>query len=334
MNSNDNEQCMDALQEHVERAELILQTKTKEVPLISSGNMLLKNKIATLRHFYLNLQRKVQVARKNPKKLKYYVAQTPYIGSILLWLKALKNIHVMRHDLWAMYESVSVIKKASSHMALPEEVYRELEDKFRSSFPLRQEYIDLISEAQVHTTGIAIDLGCGRGEWLQYLQQQCDLEVLGVDNNNDMIMECQLKGVKAVYSDILTCLKAQADNTALVISGFHIAEHLPAGRLYQLIQQAHRILKPGGVLILETPNPENVRTATYQFHLDPSHLHPLPPPLLDFLVKQVGFKDCQTLRFSAWPEYKQPQDLPEDIVKAMYCEQDYAVVAYKLVPDR
>lgn len=101
--------------------------------------------------------------------------------------------------------------------------------------------------------------------------------------------ECAENGLSAV-------LQSQADQSLIALTGFHIAEHLPFEVLQLLVMHTLRVLKPGGLLILETPNPENVSVGTCSFYMDPTHNHPLPPPLLEFLPIHYGFNRAITVR--------------------------------------
>ena len=84
-------------------------------------------------------------------------------------------------------------------------------------------------------------------------------------------------------------LQQQPSQSLMGLSGFHIAEHLPFESLQALFQEAMRVLAPAGLLILETPNPENLLVGASYFHLDPSHVKPLPRQLLTFMAEHAGF---------------------------------------------
>ena len=176
-------------------------------------------------------------------------------------------------------------------------------------------------------TDIALDLGCGRGEWLELLTEQGWL-AKGVDQDSGMLEACREQNLKADKGDALDYLHAMEDNSAAVITGFHIAEHLPFEKLKTLVEQSFRVLKPGGLLILETPNPENLVVSTTNFYLDPTHERSLPPLLLSFLAEHVGFKRVKTLRLQEATDLLDSESLSlVDVFNGV--SPDYAVIAQK-----
>jgi len=129
--------------------------------------------------------------------------------------------------------------------------------------------------------------------------------------------------------DAIEALKELPDSSQLVVSGFHVVEHLPFADLQVLVQEALRVLKPGGLLILETPNPENIVVATHNFYLDPTHRRPIPPELLSFLPEFYGFDRVKTLRLQESKELitgKMPLSL-QNVLGGV--SPDYAVIAQK-----
>lgn len=144
----------------------------------------------------------------------------------------------------------------------------------------------------------ALDLGCGRGEWLELLGEY-GIRARGVDLSEAMLSICRKKGFQVSQSDALAALKGCPDNSVQLISGFHIAEHLPFSILVELVQEAYRVLSPGGLLILETPNSENLQVASSTFYLDPTHANPIPSQLLSFLFSHSGFDSTDVIRLNA-----------------------------------
>lgn len=173
----------------------------------------------------------------------------------------------------------------------------------------------------------AVDLGCGRGEWLEYLGG-LGFSASGVDLNEAMIASCQRLGLDARHGDALSALKTIAGQSVAVVSAFHLAEHIDFASLRQTVNEAMRVLQPGGLLIMETPNPENFAVATKDFYLDPTHLRPIPPDLLAFVFAFAGFERVRILRLQEQKELlsKTPLALG-DVLRG--ASPDYAVVAQK-----
>ncbi len=180
----------------------------------------------------------------------------------------------------------------------------------------------------------ALDLGCGRGEWLQLLAEQ-GFAPHGVDLNIAMIDHCRDAGFEVERGDIIQALRQQGDDSHALISAFHIAEHLPFAALYAMVDEAQRTLAPGGVLIVETPNPENLLVGSHTFYHDPTHLNPLTPTAMSFLLRYLGFAEVEVRRFNPYPEEaKVPGDDPlTERVNGHLCgPQDFAVVGRKAAP--
>ena len=129
-----------------------------------------------------------------------------------------------------------------------------------------------------------IDIGCGRGEWLQLLGEN-KVSALGVDNNGVMVKHCRGQGLTVREEDVLTVLQGLSSNSVVVLTGFHIIEHLPFSTLFTLFDQAYRILAPGGIIIFETPNPENVLVGSHTFYHDPTHRNPITPTFIQFMAR-------------------------------------------------
>lgn len=178
--------------------------------------------------------------------------------------------------------------------------YRAFEDKHRGSVAnIRQRltvYLPLISKLNAFfpDAGI-IDIGCGRGEWLKLLRDN-NIQAVGVDLDEGMLAEARKDGLTVELGDCINFLKMQNSDSAIAITGFHIVEHLPFEIVHTLVLEALRVLKPGGLLILETPNPENISVGSCSFYMDPTHQNPIPPELLKFLPDYYGFERTRIVR--------------------------------------
>jgi SAM-dependent methyltransferase len=214
--------------------------------------------------------------------------------------------------------------------------YRAFEERFRGPRSLvkarLRSYLPFVLPlVELHEPVSAIDLGCGRGEWLELMREH-GINARGVDLDGGMLQACLELGLPADEGDAISHLRALDDESQSIVSGFHIAEHLSFDALRVLVAEALRVLKPGGLLILETPNPENVVVGTTDFYVDPTHLRPIPPKLLAFLPEHQGFSRYKIVRLHEEPDLpSRPQVSLMDVLAGV--SPDYAVVAQKAASD-
>ncbi len=210
--------------------------------------------------------------------------------------------------------------------------YRAFEDKFRGSRELILSRLDVYLPfvrpiKEVSGQPNALDLGCGRGEWLELLGRE-GFDATGVDLDEGMLKACEQLHLNAHKADAIGYLESLPDASVGVISAFHMVEHIPFEALQQLVQQALRVLVPGGLLIMETPNPENLQVGAHTFYHDPTHQRPIPPMLLAFLPEHCGFARTKILRLQQDPRLDTAHSPNlEDVLGGP--SPDYAVVAQK-----
>jgi SAM-dependent methyltransferase len=211
-----------------------------------------------------------------------------------------------------------------------ESVFRGDPSRIRTQ--LEADYLSLLIAARTDAgDGPCVDLGCGRGEWLDVVAAQ-GFKARGVDANAMMAAAARERGHDVTVGDALAYLRALPDDSVLAISAFHLAEHLPFPILFHLIAECRRALKPRGLLVLETPNPENIWVATHTFHHDPTHGTPLTPDSLEFLVNHHGLETVAVLRLHPYPEDARlagNDPVSERLNGMTCCGQDFAVVAKK-----
>lgn len=217
--------------------------------------------------------------------------------------------------------SANFYRAFEEHCYAPRQVIKEL----------REQYLSYVRPLSTTYPGAAtFDVGCGRGEWLE-LMQSIGFTPFGMDLDAGMLQACHERGLPALQGDAIKHLTTLADHSQTVVSAFHVVEHIAFEQLQTLVAEAMRVLKPGGLLIMETPNPENVAVATRNFYLDPTHLKPLPPMLLNFLAEFSGFARVATLRLQEPKDIHTRTDITlTDVLH--HVSPDYAVVAQKQAP--
>jgi len=157
---------------------------------------------------------------------------------------------------------------------------------------LAERYLDLLV-----ANPPVVDIGCGRAELVEMLARR-GVEAIGVDTDPSMVAEARDRGLDVRQVDGNSFLRSREPGSLGAIIATHLVEHLEFADLVELLELAATRLRPGGVLIAETPNPTSLVVLGNSFILDPTHLRPLHPSLLTFLCEGAGFRDVR-LRFHA-----------------------------------
>jgi SAM-dependent methyltransferase len=213
--------------------------------------------------------------------------------------------------------------------------YRALEDKFRGTREdIKQRvrvYLPFVRPIAERNPGVpALDLGCGRGEWLEVLKE-ANIAGHGIDQDTGMLQGDDALGLSVEQGDAITYLRTQADASRICVSLIHVVEHLPFDMLRDIVAEAKRVLVPDGLLIMETPNPENITVGSCSFYTDPTHRNPLPPPLLAFVPEFYGFERVKVLRLQESPTIHHKEHFDTiDYLSAI--SPDYAVIAQVSLP--
>jgi SAM-dependent methyltransferase len=217
--------------------------------------------------------------------------------------------------------------------------YYAFEKRFRPEETVRerqQTYVEILRDRDP-----VVDLGCGRGELVELLGGE-GTRAYGVDLNPQFVAAAAERGLDVRHEDALQHLAGLETGSLGGVAASHVVEHLDAGSVVRLVRLAFDRLNAGGVLILETPNPESLIAGAVNFHRDLTHVRPIHPDTLEFVCAAAGFADVEVRRLSATPDDellpRVPPDGPlEDAVNAisdtlnarLYGFQDYAVIARK-----
>jgi SAM-dependent methyltransferase len=136
------------------------------------------------------------------------------------------------------------------------------------------------------------DVGCGHGEFMLLLQEHGH-GVSGVDLDPGMVAHCRGLGLDVTLGDAVTWLAARPDLLDGVFSS-NVIEHLDAPTLQRWLSAAWSALRPGGKLLLATPNPESAIVQLHEFWRDPTHVRLYSRQLLEFLAADAGFVEIAT----------------------------------------
>ena len=215
-------------------------------------------------------------------------------------------------------------------------LYLSFEDQFRGSRAeikanLR-EYLSILE--RTGRKGPVLDIGCGRGEWLELLGEE-GYQARGIDSNRLMVEECRRHQLAVEEADLLEHLTALPDASQHIVTAFHVVEHLPFPVLIRFLDEVNRVLSPGGMAIFETPNPDNVLVGSRNFYYDPTHHNPLPSDTLRFLAEARGLCQVEVLPLHPVEASNRVPEREGDLLAikfnaAFYGPQDYAVIGRRV----
>ena len=233
-------------------------------------------------------------------------------------------------------EPLPGLPASEGFQAFKDDFYHRLENRYRGSpeeiaHRLRIYLPDV--EAAVLRTGNkpVMDIGCGRGEWLGLLSE-VGIKAFGVDTNTVQLDEARRQGRDVRHGDAVAFLADTEDASLSVISAHHLIEHLPFDTVAWITREAMRVLAPGGLLLFETPNPANVLVGATTFHTDPTHLKPMPAPVMEVLLETAGFHPVELRHLHAhgrFAEFLAKPDFNNDLASLMFGPQDLAVLGTK-----
>ena len=229
-----------------------------------------------------------------------------------------------------------VAEEESGLGAVMDSFYHRLENKYRGTVSdIRNRlriYMPEVEGAVIRTGGKPVmDIGCGRGEWLELLND-ADITAIGIDTNPVQIGEVQEKGLDARHGDARSALTEAEDNSLACITAHHLIEHLPFEEVLWITREAMRVLAPGGLLLFETPNVRNILVGATSFHNDPTHRHPMTDPVLNVLFETVGFHPIETRHLhphEKLAEFMAKPGFDPELANLMFGAQDLAILGHK-----
>ncbi|BAQ63740.1 bifunctional 2-polyprenyl-6-hydroxyphenol methylase/3-demethylubiquinol 3-O-methyltransferase UbiG [Geminocystis sp. NIES-3709] len=333
-----NYNILKALEESVKLNQMFLEqikainlNSQEELNTVKFINLDLKNKINTLDNKYID---RINYLTQKQEDLFY---KSIYFQGDLTQQKLLINLFLNQlldsQNTEILNKPIKeFIERKNNYL---DSFYLALENKFRGKREAikeqqKKDYLSLLQGLNIDSVESQIlDIGCGRGEWLEVLKE-LGYNAKGIDLNEVMVNECCGRNLDVINQDCLDYLKSLSVESLSLITGFHLIEHLPFNILWELLAQSLRVLKSGGLVIFETPNPDNVLVGSRNFYIDPTHRNPLPSAMVKFLVESIGFINVEIINLHPISDQKiEGGELADRFNEYFYCSQDYAVIGYK-----
>ena len=185
--------------------------------------------------------------------------------------------------------------------------YVGFEDQFRGTqHEIRErlaEYLPLFEGASD-----VLDIGCGRGEFLALLRQH-GISAHGIDINRAMVDMCRETGLDATKADALAYMRSLPDGSVGGLLAAQVVEHLEPAYLTALLDAAFAKLRPGAVIVLETINPACWFAFFESYIRDITHVRPLHPDTLKYLLIASGFQRVDLRYRAPYPEHDKLQPI-------------------------
>jgi SAM-dependent methyltransferase len=199
---------------------------------------------------------------------------------------------------------------------ISDSLYLAFEDQFRGSDESVRarvsEYVPIF-----HGATDVVDLGCGRGEFLDALQRE-GIAARGVDTNGEMVAVARERGLTALQSDALTYLASLPDESIGGLVAIQLVEHLEPSYLIRLLDTASRKTRPGAPVVVETINPACWLAFFSSYIRDFTHVRPVHAETLQYLLRASGFERVE-IRYSApVPDHVKMRtvDVPADVLSS------------------
>jgi 2-polyprenyl-3-methyl-5-hydroxy-6-metoxy-1,4-benzoquinol methylase len=238
-------------------------------------------------------------------------------------------------------------RPADSRPAVTEDAlghkYVGFEDQFRGTPEAIRErlsdYVGIFAGASD-----VLDIGCGRGEFLALLGEK-GISARGIDTNQAMVQVCRDQGLQADAGDAASFLRAQPRQSLGGLFAAQVVEHLEPSYLAALLDAAFAALRPGAPIVLETINPACWFAFFESYIRDITHVRPLHPDTLKYLLVATGFQRIEIRYRAPYPEHEKLQPIPsnatladsvetlnanvEKINRLLFTCLDYAAIGYR-----
>jgi len=293
----------------------------------------------TIPKLYENLNEKINRLEKNLEEFK--AKQADQAKQFEHLEKRLNDLELdLRKHMDLVHQQLEFLNRALTPAGRMNALdYYKFEQKFRGERSVIKErqkfYLPYFLNKEC-----VLDIGCGRGEFIELLLEN-GVSVKGIDVNRDMVEFCKSLGFDVDCADAQTYLSDIEEQSLDGIFMAQVAEHLPMEMLMDLIRLAYRALKPGGLFVVETINVRSVYAMSNWFYMDPTHIKPVHPETMKFMMQEAGFGKVELAFLSPVEDRKiEPLHIEgvdtsqfnqslQQLQDLVYGYQDCAALAYK-----
>ncbi len=220
--------------------------------------------------------------------------------------------------------------------ALLDSFYRRLESKVgRTREEVKSQQRFFLPEVESAYLRCAkkplLDLGCGRGEWLDLMYED-QMHAIGVDIDSLQVSDLEARGRNIRHQEALSFLRAQSDSSFSCITSFHLIEYLAFEDVFEIVGEAMRTLAPGGLLVFETPNVANFAEVGPSLFSNLTNNQPLSELALTALFETYGFDPIETHHLhpsKLLEEFLRRPDFDPDLAMILFAPRDFAIIGTK-----
>ena len=230
---------------------------------------------------------------------------------------------------------------------IPDQSYLLLENRYRGSEELIADRLSIYPQMFPDIGGKPIcEIGGGRGE-LQQLFKDSAKRSYSVDIDRAMAEASTAKGLDARFGDGIAHLAALEHDSLAGVIAIQVVEHLSRQQLEQLFSLCAKCVAPGGVVVFETIDPRSLLALSSNYFRDPTHVQPLHPDTLSYMLTLYGFEIVEVRSLSEVPAQAQLKLIPieeymtprwghlietlnnniKQLNRLLYGHQDFCVVA-------
>lgn len=222
---------------------------------------------------------------------------------------------------WSAPESSPENSLGNSEQAVPPQTtspsynYLLLENRYRGSEQEISErllpYLTVFQNASNTSTNQKpiLEIGSGRGE-LQQLFRNAEINSYGIEINRAMHEHCQQKTLDVRLENAISHLETLSDKSLAGLIAIQVVEHLPQQVLSQLLSLTESKVQKGGRVVIETINTESLVALGHNYFRDPSHIFPLHPDTMCYLMELAGLQVLEVRKLSPYPLGAMLQTIP------------------------